>query len=116
MINLEEANKKSKEVVDLAVKNYAEVTKGFQSIAAEATEYSKKSVQELTSYVEQLTAARSIEAVIEIQTKYAKNSYESFVAEATKIGEMYADLAKIAYKSYEAPVAKATKVASASAA
>lgn len=110
MINIEEANKKSKEVVDAAVKNYAEVTKGFQSIAAEATEYSKKSVQELTSFVEQLTAARSIEAVIELQTKYAKNSYESFVAEATKIGELYIDLAKTAYKPFEASVTKATKV------
>lgn len=115
MINLEEANKKSKEVVDTVVKNYAEVTKGFQSIAAEATEYSKKSVQDLTSFVEQLTAARSIEAVVELQTKYAKTSYEAFVAEATKIGEMYADLAKTAYKSYEAPVAKAAKAATATA-
>ncbi|MBB4954054.1 phasin family protein [Agrobacterium vitis] len=111
MINLEEANKKSKEAVDAVVKNYAEVTKGFQSIAAEATEYSKKSVQDLTSFVEQLTAARSIEAVVELQTKYAKSSYESFVAEATKITEMYADLAKTAYKPYEAPVAKASKAA-----
>ncbi|HBF30078.1 phasin family protein [Rhizobium sp.] len=113
MINLEEANKKSKEVVDTAVKSYAEVTKGFQSIAAEATEYSKKSVQDLTSFVEQLTAARSIEAVVELQTKYAKSSYESFVAQATKIGELYVDLAKTAYKPYEAPIAKATKAATA---
>ncbi|OLP43666.1 phasin family protein [Rhizobium oryziradicis] len=111
MINIEEASKKSKEAMDTAVKNYAEVTKNFQSIAAEATEYSKKSVQELTSFVEQLTAARSIETVVELQTKFAKTSYESFVAEATKIGEMYANLAKTAYKPYEAPVAKATKPA-----
>lgn len=116
MINIEEANKKSKEVVDAAVKNYAEVTKGFQSIAAEATEYSKKSVQDLTSFVEQLTAARSIEAVVELQTKFAKSSYESFVAEATKIGELYMDLAKNAYKPFEAPVAKASKAATSAAA
>lgn len=116
MINIEEANKKSKEVVDAAVKNYAEVTKGFQSIAAEATEYSKKSVQDLTSFVEQLTAARSIEAVVELQTKFAKSSYESFVAEATKIGELYMDMAKTAYKPFEAPVAKASKATAATAA
>jgi phasin family protein len=113
MINLEEANKKTKEVVDTAVKNYAEVTKGFQSIAAEATEYSKKSVQDLTSFVEQLTAARSIEAVVELQTKFAKNSYESFVAQATKIGELYADLAKTAYKPLETSIAKASKTTTA---
>jgi hypothetical protein len=42
-----------------------------------------------------------------------KSSYEGFVAEATKITEMYADLAKGAYKSYEAPVAKTTAAAKA---
>ena len=42
-----------------------------------------------------------------------KSSYEGFVAEATKLTEMYADLAKGAYKPYEAPVAKATSAAKA---
>ena len=44
---------------------------------------------------------------IEIQTDYAKSAYEGFVAQATKIGELYADLAKETYKPFEAYVAKA---------
>ncbi|TXL69006.1 phasin family protein, partial [Pantoea vagans] len=43
----------------------------------------------------------------ELQTSFVKSSYESFVSEATKLGEMYADLAKSAYKPYEAPIATA---------
>ncbi|MNT63885.1 hypothetical protein D3C72_2017340 [compost metagenome] len=41
---------------------------------------------------------------------------DGVAAEATKIGEMYADLAKDAYKPYEAPVAKATAAVKAAAA
>ncbi|MBB4005927.1 phasin family protein [Allorhizobium taibaishanense] len=108
MLNFEDVNKKSKEAVDTMVKNYSEVAKGFQAIAAETQEYQKKSFQEVTGLVEQLTAARSIETVLELQTKYAKSSFESFMAEATKIGEMYVELAKTAYKPYEAPIARAS--------
>ncbi len=47
---------------------------------------------------------------------YVKAAYESFVTEATKLGEMYSDLAKSAYKPYEAPVAAATAKATKAAA
>lgn len=108
MINFDEANKKGKEAMDAVLKNYSEVAKGFQAIATEATEYSKKSFQDVSSYVEALSGVKSVEAAFELQTNFVKSSYESFVAEATKMGEMYADLAKTAYKPYEAPIAKAT--------
>ena len=50
---------------------------------------------------------KSIEKAIELQTEYAKSAYEGFVAEATKIGEMYTALAKETYKPFEAALAKA---------
>jgi hypothetical protein len=107
MFNIDDASKKSKEAMDTMLKNYSEVTKGFQAIAAEATDYSKKSFQDLTSFMEAMTSVKSVEAAFELQTSFMKSSYESFVAEATKMGEMYAELAKIAYKPYEATVGKA---------
>lgn len=106
MFNIDDASKKSKEAMDTMLKNYSEVTKGFQAIAAEATDYSKKSFQDLTSFMEAMTSVKSIEAAFELQTSFMKSSYESFVAEATKMGEMYADLAKIAYRPYEASMGK----------
>ena len=50
-------------------------------------------------------AARSFERVIEVQQGFAKEAYETFVAEATKLNEMYAAAAKEAYKPYEATFA-----------
>ncbi|MDK1492216.1 phasin family protein [Sinorhizobium sp. 7-81] len=116
MFNFDDANKKSKEAIDVAVKSYSTLTKGFQAIATEAADYSKKSFEDGISHFEKLTNAKSLEAAFELQTNYLKASYEGFVAEATKIGEMYADLAKDAYKPYEAPVAKATSAVKSAAA
>lgn len=113
MFNFDEANKKGKEAMDTAMKGYSEVAKGFQAIANEASEFSKKSFQDMASHMEALTSVKSMEQVMELQTSYLKNSYESFVAEATKMGEMYADLAKSAYKPYEAPVSKAMSMSTA---
>lgn len=111
MFNFDEANRKGKEAMDNALKGYSEVAKGFQAIANEASEYSKKSFQDLTAHVEALTSVKSVEQVMELQSNYLKSSYESFIAESTKMGEMYADLAKTVYKPYEAPVSRAATVA-----
>jgi len=113
MFNFDEASKKNKEAVDTLVKSYASVAKGMQAIATEAADYSKKSFEDGLAHFEKLSGVRSVEAVVELQTAFVKSSYEGFVAEATKLGEMYADLAKGAYKSYEAPVAKASAAAKA---
>lgn len=109
MLNFEETNKKGKEAVDTFVKSYANTAKGFQAIAAETADYSKKSFEDGLAHFEKLSTVKSVEAAFELQSSYVKASYEAFVAEATKIGEMYAELAKGAYKSYEAPVAAAAK-------
>lgn len=108
MFNFDDTSKMSKEAVGVAVKSYSALGKGYQAIATEAADYSKKSFEDGIAHLEKLSSAKSLEAAFELQTNYLKASYEGFVTEATKIGEMYADLAQDAYKPYEAPVAKAT--------
>lgn len=103
----EDAGKFGKEFMDTGLKSFASLSKGFQTIATEATEYSKKSFETGSAVIEKLVAAKSLEKAIEIQTDYAKQAYEGFVAQATKIGELYAEVAKDAYKPYESIVAKA---------
>jgi phasin family protein len=109
MKSFEDANKVGKEMMDNSLKSYAAMTKGLQSIASEATDYSKKSYEEGTATFEKLAASKSLETAMEIQTEYMKSAYEGFVAQATKMGELYADVAKEAYKPFESAVASATK-------
>jgi hypothetical protein len=103
----EDAGKIGKEFVDTGLKSFASLSKGVQAIAVEATEYTKKSFEAGSAALEKLVAAKTLEKAIEIQTDYAKQAYEGFVAQATKIGELYAEVAKDAYKPFESIVAKA---------
>lgn len=105
--NFEDLQQVSKENMDTAMKSMSAVSKSAQAIATEIAGYSKKSFEDSTAALEKLFGVKSLEKAIELQTEYAKTAYEGFVAEATKIGEMYADLAKETYKPFESMMAKA---------
>jgi hypothetical protein len=109
--NFDDMQKYSKDHVDQTMKAWGSVSKGVQAIAAETADYSKKSFEEGSAALEKLLGAKSFEKAIEIQTAYAKTAYEGFVAQATKMGELYADLAKETYKPFENFVPKAASVA-----
>ena len=73
----------------------------LQTIVAEGTDHAKKSMDKRTAFVEKLLGAKSLETVIQIQSEYAKTSYTDFAAQATKMGELYSDLAKACFKPIE---------------
>lgn len=102
----EEFQKVGKDGFDAAVRSFGEVNKGFQAIAAEMTDYSKKAFEDSTRAFEQMIGAKSIEQAIEVQSQYAKKAYDTYMAEMTKLGEMYAGLAKDAYKPVEVAFSK----------
>ena len=77
------------------------MTKGFQAIAAEPAEFSRKSFEKNTEVFQNAVAAKSFDKVVELQQTYAKEAYEAFVGEVTKIGELYSAAAKEAYKPFE---------------
>jgi phasin family protein len=81
---------------------------GFQAIATAYGEYTKKSFEDTKSFVEKLSAVRSPDKAIEVQTEFAKTAYETFVSESQKIGALYVDLAKQSYKPFGGFVAKMT--------
>ena len=96
-----------KEAMDNGLKSFAAVSKNMQAIAAEATEYSKKAFENGSVAVEKMFAAKSPEKALEVQADYMKQAYEGFVAQASKLGELYAEMAKDAYKPFESLVVKA---------
>lgn len=108
----ENAQQFGKEHIETSLKTFGAFSKGLQGIAAELVDYTKKSFEEGTSTLEKLVAAKSIDKAFEIQTNYAKTTYENFVAESTKIGELYTDLAREAFKPYEGVFARAQSAAS----
>jgi hypothetical protein len=106
--NFEEFQKLGQDHVDTTLKQFGTVSKGWQTIAAECADYTKRSSVEGSAALEKLFGAKTLEKAIEIQTEYAKTAYEGFVAQATKLGTLYTDLAKESYKPLEGMIAKAT--------
>lgn len=103
----EEFQKLSKDNAELAAQSFASLQKNAQAIAVEFADYSKKSFEEGSAAFEKLLGAKSLDKAIEVQTSYFKTSYEAFVAQATKFGELYGDFAKTAYKPFESAFTKA---------
>ena len=102
----EDFQKLGKDNVDVAMKQLGTVSKGWQAIATEFADYSKKSFEHGSATLEKLLGAKTLEKAIEVQSDYVKTAYEGFVAEAAKIGELYTDLAKETYKPLEGILAK----------
>lgn len=103
----ETIQKMSKDNMDAAVKSLGAVSKSVQAIATETADYSKKSFEDSSAALEKLLGVKTLDKAIEVQSEFAKSAYESFVAQATKMGEMYTSLAKELYKPFEGAMAKA---------
>ncbi len=73
-------------------------TEGLQAIATETAEYSKTSFEKGRVFCEKLMAVKQFDEALALQSDFAKTAYEDFMAQATKIGALYATLAQDAFK------------------
>ena len=106
--NLEDMQKFGKDNVDATLRSFGVLSKGFQAIAVEMADYSKKIFEDGSAAAEKLVGAKSLDKAIEVQSDYVKAAYEGFVSQSAKLGELYAGLAQEAYKPFEAYVTKAS--------
>jgi hypothetical protein len=95
------------ELAESGARSLASLSKGAQAIANEAAGYVRSSVEAGGAFVEELFSAASPEEALDIQARYVRRSYEAFVVEAGRIGELYADLAGGAYRPFESLVVAA---------
>jgi phasin family protein len=96
----------SKGGAEAVMQSFGAMSKSAQAIMVEVAQYSKKSFEEGAAAAEKLFGAKSLDKAIEVQSDYLKSAYESFVSEAAKLSELYADLAKETYKPFESQMAR----------
>src|ERR1700694_1613965 len=101
MKNIEDFHKLGQHNVDAAMKVFGEWNRDGQAIAAEMTDYTKRSFEESTATFEKLLSAKSVEQAVEIQSGFAKRAYDGYMHQLSKIAGVYAELAKEAYKPVE---------------
>ena len=96
--NLEDFQAYSKNQLEALTAASTTWAKGMQELAAESTDYAKKTFAAGSAVFEKLLGARSVEAAVQIQSEYAKQAYEGFVSQASKFSELYAKVASDALK------------------
>jgi hypothetical protein len=101
MRNFDDFQKMGQTSMDSALNAFGEWNKGWQAIASEMGDYTKRSFEDGTATFEKLMGAKSLEQAIEIQSTYAKRCYDDYMQQMSKLGAMYADLAKEAAKPME---------------
>lgn len=107
MKSFEEFQAMGKDGLEAYVASATALTKGFQAMAQEAADFSRKSFEKSTEAMEKAVAAKSFDKALEVQQGYAKDAYEAFVGQMSKFGELYVATAKEAYKPFESRMAAA---------
>jgi phasin family protein len=78
----------------------------LQTIANAYRDYTRKSIEEFGSFVEQLSGARSLDKAMTVQSEFVKRAYETSVAESQKICELHNRLAKQSLDPFKALTGK----------
>jgi len=90
---------------ETASKTFSEANRGFQALAAEMTDFSKRRWEDVFHAWEQLLRARHFGDVVEVQAQYAQRAYDAYTSEMSKLGEMCLSTAR----SAATPVEDATR-------
>lgn len=111
-LNFDDFRELGKSQLDAVTSATTSTAKGLQAIAAEATEYSKQSLDNSRVYFEKLLRAQKIDDIIQIQSEFCRTAYGDFFARASKVGELCSNLAKESLVSARNVTETTTKTAS----
>lgn len=65
---------------------------GYQAVTNAYGDYTRKSIEQTSSFFEQIAGARSFNRAFQLQAEYAQRAYETFVAESRRIGDLHREL------------------------
>ena len=81
----------------------------FQTVANAYGDFSRKSLEQTRCFFEKLAGVRSLDKAFELQTEFARQAYETFVAESRRIGELHGQLAAQRLKRLEGLMTRMAK-------
>jgi hypothetical protein len=64
-------------------------------------DYTRKSIAQTSSFFQQLAGSRSLDKALELQSQFARATFETFVDESRRIRELHRELAKQRLQSLE---------------
>ena len=102
----EQIQQSTVDLVETAKSSAKNLPPSVHTIATAHADYAKKAMQDSSEFFAKLTSVRDPAKLMELQSEYVKNAYETFVAEAKKISELYTDFFKQSAQPLEALIAK----------
>ena len=104
---VEDFQQLSRTQLEATTQSAAAVSRGLQQIALEASDLSKRTIEESSAAFGKMIGVRSLDGALQVQTDYAKTACENAVTGATRFGELFASLAKDAYRPFEGAMEQA---------
>ena len=84
MNKVEQIQQTTKDFGDAATSSAHNFTTSFQTIAAAHADFAKNLMQHNSEFISQLASVREPAKLMELQSAYMRNAYETFVAESKK--------------------------------
>lgn len=84
---INEANAHSKKNMEAVVASVTAAAKGAESVGAQTMAFSKKAFDDQVAAARSLAGAKSVQEVLELQTKFARSFLEGYMAEVGKLTE-----------------------------
>lgn len=84
----------NKKTMDALMQSANATTKGFEALTAEALSFQKQSLEEAMTASKAAMSSRSVQEFIEVNTDFAKNSFDAYVGQVTKFGDMFTKASK----------------------
>ena len=110
---LDEFTKLGKDNMDAAIEAGTIAAKGFEAISQEVTDYNKRIFEAGVANAKALMGVKTVQEAMELQTGFARNSFDEFVSKGTKISELSVkvaqDVAEPVNARFTATVEKLTK-------
>ena len=86
---LTELNVEGKKNLEAVVASAAAAQKGAEALSAQTVAYGKKSWEDGVAAAQSLAQARSVQEALELQTAYAKSAAETYLAEVTRMTDVF---------------------------
>ena len=95
---LNEVNAQSKRNLEAVMASMTAATRGVEALGGQAMAFTKRSVEGNVEQAKALTACRSMQEVVELQTNFAKSAMEAYVAELNRASETITAAVKDSFK------------------
>lgn len=100
----EQFNSLGKDNIEAVVAFSTTYAKGIEAINAELMAFAKKSIEDSVSATKALMGAKTVKELVDLQSDFAKTSFDELMSKTSKLGEMYAKVAQQAFEPINARV------------